>query len=633
MCGIFGAIDTRGCFGAELYSQFRRLTDCVSYRGPDDAGYLALDSNLFPIEEGAPFRVFLGHRRLSILDLSPAGHQPMTDGKGNWILFNGEIFNYVELREELRARGHQFRTGTDTEVILRLYDEYGPAAFNKLNGMWAFLIVDMARRRVVVSRDRFSIKPIYMATVGSKMYFASEIKQLLPILPSKQPNLSVMNAFLDQMLLDHTEETFFDGVRRLPANTNLIVDLNSQHTSRSSYWSWPEASVSSKNAAEDLRELLLDSVRIRLRSDVKVGVLLSGGLDSSSIAALAHKLGCDLETYSVISDDDCSEEKYVDAMVTAFHFRNRKVKIEQPHLMSLLKRVLHHNDEPVTGFSVLAQFQMLEVIAKQTESTVLLSGQGADEILLGYLKFFFFYLRDLTSRGEYVQAAAELLGSITRGTVVRQFNTGTARRYMGGTAQQRSFLRLAAERVPIWRATDVCSRQKLDVTTYSVPALTHYEDRNSMAFSLEVRNPFLDHRLVEFAVNLPTDFKIHRGWTKYALRQAVPELPDVIRWRKDKQGFVVPEGTWLKNDLSPVIYNLFRGSSALEQMGVIDNAKFLKFYEQFRHGRVGAWHNEIARVLSAEIWARQFTSGAEAVLAPSSSSEQIATGTEEPSSL
>jgi asparagine synthase (glutamine-hydrolysing) len=605
MCGIFGAIRTEGSFRADEYADFCALTDMVSYRGPDDAGYVVLNINP-AVQEGETFNIFLGHRRLSIIDLSAAGHQPMTDGEGCWITFNGEIFNYIELREELIALGHTFHSATDTEVILRLYKQYGETGFGRMNGMWAFGLIDLRRSRLVLSRDRFSIKPIYLASVGRDLYFSSEIKQLVPLLHSAQPNLGVMNTFLDQALTDHEVDTFYIGIDRLPAATNLVMHLRTGKSSQARYWDWPPFEPFIGDVQEHFRELLLDSIRIRLRSDVKVGVLLSGGLDSSAITLMTQLLASQVDTYSVISDGDCSEEPYADAVIAKTRGHNLKVMTVATETIESLDRVLFHNDEPLGGFNVVAQFQMMEAIRNQSDSTVLLSGQGADEVLLGYLKYFFFYLQDLKRGSNYNEALAQVLGCLLHRTVLNQFRFGAARRYRSSVCS-RPFLLSCGERVRLWDSSNVRQRQITDIDAYSIPALTHYEDRSSMAFALEVRHPFLDHRLVEFAVGLPANANLHYGWTKYILRKAVPELPKKVRWRRDKQGFPVPEKHWLKQDCAPMMERLF-AKSALAEMGVLDAPKFLACYRQFCAGSEEVWHSEFTRVLIAEVWSRRFRS-------------------------
>jgi len=649
MCGIFGAINTKAFFDGAAFARFSELNDLTHYRGPDDHGSRAFKlkhavGRLAQTQNGSTskgrgntlaaqssggeavrdssaswpghncdgasgdcFDVFLGNRRLSIIDLSPNGHQPMTDHRGHWIVYNGEIFNYLELRQELEARGHEFTTNTDTEVILHTYSEYGEQGFNRFNGMWAFAIADVSRRRVILSRDRFSIKPLYLLRTDGCIYFASEIKQLLPLLPERRLNEETMSAFLAQGLLDHSPETFFTGIVRARSGTNIVISLDTEEVRESAYWDFrPGGAVSSpQEAAEQFRELFLDSIRLRLRSDVNVGVLLSGGLDSSAIAVGCRAINGDhVDTYSIVSEDGiCDEHRFID-MLAKTGLRNNKIVFRFADVLHDLDRVLEHSDEPVGGFSVMAQFKLFSAIKQHTDVTVLLSGQGGDEVLLGYLKFFFFHLKSLYRQHKYSQAMFQLAASVWHRTVARQFTLRSARRYIQALAPALDrAIKLEHARVPVWDCGDIASRQIADIERYSVPALTHYEDRNSMAHSLEVRHPFLDHRLVELLVHLPPEWKIRNGWTKHVLRQALPELPDAIRWRRDKQGFLTPEQQWLKHDLSDLIRTTFRNSH-LAQAGILDDREFLDYYEQFRRGAAIS-ESDIARVFIAERWMRR----------------------------
>jgi asparagine synthase (glutamine-hydrolysing) len=255
--------------------------------------------------------------------------------------------------------------------------------------------------------------------------------------------------------------------------------------------------------------------------------------------------------------------------------------------------------------SVVAQFRLLRAAKQAADVTVLLSGQGGDEVLLGYLKFFFFHLRELLQHSHFGRAARELAGSLAAGTVLHQFTLREARRYVaGGIGKNGNGAKIAADLVPIWRCANLRSRQVSDIEFYSIPALTHYEDRNAAAHSLEVRHPFLDHRLVEFLLGLPTKLKIRNGWTKYVLRRSLSELPDVIRWRRDKQPFLTPEELWLKRDLQPVLRNLCK-HNMLEKIGVLNTKEFANHYEAFLRGRAIS-ASEISRVLIAEVWSQEF---------------------------
>jgi asparagine synthase (glutamine-hydrolysing) len=609
MCGIFGAVSLTDYFKRSDYNRFVSLTDLVHYRGPNAAGYFSADMCTGTTGGTDKFNIFFGHRRLSIIDLTAASNQPLADDTGLWILFNGEIFNYVELRRELERLGHHFRTDSDTETILKVYAEWGPEGFQRLNGMWAFALLDFARHRVVLSRDRFSIKPLYYFQKDRRFYFASEIKQLLPLLDMRRVNEEVLSIHLRQGLLDFDDQTFFLDIRSVKPKHNLILDWDSGSTRQEQYWDYedcPEARLPEKQAIESFRELFRDSVRIRLRSDVKVGALLSGGLDSSAICLVGDQFQPgSFETYSIVSEEKAySEESFVDALCLETKLCNHKLLFRPDEALDSLEKIIYHNDEPFGGFTAVAQYQILEKIRKETDIVVVLSGQGGDETLMGYLKFFFFYVKDLARRGHPLRASGEMLASLWNGTVVRQFRYSKARRYMASFSNRaHPYLRAAGELRPIWLAGDLARRQRDDIDSFSVPALTHYEDRNSMAHSLEIRLPFLDHRLVNFALSLPVELKLRRGWTKYVLRQAFPDLPAAIRWRRDKQGFLIPEHQWLVHRFGPQIRGVF-AKSILEQMGLIDARAFLRHYESFARGDWRIPSLDISRMFITELWAR-----------------------------
>ena len=609
MCGIFGAVSLGTPFTGKEFAHFVRQTDSVSYRGPNASGYLALNSETGHVTDDTCFDIFLGHRRLSIIDLSEAGRQPMTDGQGRWIIFNGEIFNYVELRDELQRAGHQFHTATDTEVILKIYEVYGEGGFDRLNGMWAFVLVDLPRRRVLLSRDRFSIKPLYYTSQNGRLFFGSEIKQLLPFIKERSINREVMHKFLAQAVADHTNQTFFEHIVCVRPKHTLVLNLATGHMQENQYWEYHFSDdVQPDDAVEQFRELFVNSVKLRLRSDVPIGALVSGGLDSSSIAVVTNKiLGIQLQTYSVVArDPKFSEEPFVDALAREGMASHRFV-VDVDSSLTALDRVIYHNDEPFLGFHAIAQFQILEAMRKQTQITVVLSGQGGDECLLGYSKFFFFYLQELLRQGRFSHAAHLFWSSLLLGTTVRQFKLTEARRYLPWRALRKHppFLRIQGEPESIGRADSLRMRQILDLDRYSVPVQTHFEDRNSMAHSLEMRTPFLDHRLVELALNLPVSLKLRSGWTKYVLRAAFPELPDAIRWRRDKKGFITPEELWLRTSLQPTLQQMFSGS-ALQELGIVDDRYFLEYYTKFLSSPRTVWYSDISRVMIAERWARIF---------------------------
>ncbi|GBE35658.1 asparagine synthetase [glutamine-hydrolyzing] 1 [bacterium BMS3Bbin06] len=614
MCGIFGAVNSSGYFNREDYGNFVNSTDIVNYRGPDAGGYVGLNSRGSNPLSGNKFNVFLGHKRLSIIDLSSAGNQPFTDNNGLWIIYNGEIFNYIELKEELKRRGHRFYTKTDTEVILGVYREYGEGGFCHLNGMWAFALVDLSNERVVLSRDRFSIKPLYIHQSRDKIFFSSEIKQLLTVVKNREVNNDVMYKYLKQGLIDYNNETFFEDIHKVKPMHNVVIDLRTRKLEETRYWDYFDEEVPAKDneLTEYFRELFIDSVRIRLRSDVPVACLLSGGLDSSGIAVIADRFSDNgIKCFSIVSDNKkYSEEKFINCLENKRGLNVEKILFRGGVAWDYIEKVLWHQDEPVGGFTAVAHNYMMELIKAHSDIKVILSGQGGDETLCGYKKFFFFYLKEAFRRKHFLDLIQNAFLSFIYRTVIWQFSISGAKRYIrhlqvSGSDPLDKVLQFNTGLEPIWRHETLRSRQALDIDRYSVPELTHYEDRNSMAYSMEIRLPFLDYRLVNFVLNIPDSMKIRHGWTKYILRKAINELPREIAWRRDKQPFLIPEERWIKYDFKDRIEELF-GSSKLHDIGLINKNELLKTYRDFIRGNRLIFRSDIVRFIMAEIWLRMF---------------------------
>jgi asparagine synthase (glutamine-hydrolysing) len=623
MCGIFCALKVKGYFSETDFQRFARLTDVVQHRGPDAFDYKVFDLRNGRVGALDRFDLFLGHRRLSILDLSDAGCQPMRGQADTWIAFNGEIYNYLELKDELKDR-YNFSNSTDTEAILAVYETLGEAGFSRFNGDWAFVIADLPRRRIVISRDRFSIKPLYFFQQSDELFFASEIKQLLPVMNGLDVNRDVMMVYLNQGLLDYSQETFFSGIRRFPTKSFAVVESGQTEMRVGKYWDYPSSQREQNwdDAVVEFRELLIDSVSIRLRSDVKVGSLVSGGLDSSTLTVIANSLlAGGIQTYSVIPlDPRFSEAKFVNALEHKTGIANRKLFLDLSRVIDVMERAIRASDEPPGGFSALAHFAMMEKIKSETDLTVILSGQGADESLMGYLKYYFFYLQTLFRNRSFLRLGQELLGSLVNRTGLVGVNLGEAARYLPGSRLQiHSYLLPPSPVIPIFSFRELRNRQIADIDHYSVPNLTHYEDRNAGAFGLEVRLPFLDHRLVELCLWLPDDFKIRYGWSKYILRESITATPGANRWRRDKKGFSLPESFWLKSELTEFIRRLF-SNSTLGRMGIIDDRQFLDYYEAFKGGQKSIWYTDISRAVMAEIWTQMhFTQGDQSELSASAS--------------
>lgn len=608
MCGIFAAVNIKEAFDKNDFHDFCGSCEVVAHRGPDDQSYNAY------LREGSAwgenrdhFQLFLGHRRLAILGLERESNQPFTRDHVT-LIFNGEIYNYLEIKER-HLQEYTFTTNSDTEVLLRAYQKFGTECFRLFNGMWAVVIFDRKLNRIIVCRDRFSVKPLYHMRRGDTWYFASEIKQLTRLRNfSFSPHMPVMKAFLNQSLLDHVPATFFEGIEKFPAMHYMVIDLTSGYHETYAYWGFQQEEQDYADPGETFRSLLLDSLKLRLRSDVPVGTLLSGGLDSSAITVLTQKyLDQTITSFSVVSDEKkYSEENFVDILVNEKGVSNQKLRFNNTLALDHIEHVLDIQGEPYGSLSVVAQYLLFKKIKDDTGIKVLLSGQGADEILLGYNKFYFFYLRYLWKKKDLAGLFTNMAGSFFSGTSLWQLEFSQAKRYIPGfTNKGRPFFTTHLPNEGLWQCQNLNLRQISDITQYSIPALTHYEDRNSMAQSIEVRLPFLDYRLVDYLTGMPPSYKLKNGWTKHILRKTVPELPEAIRWRKDKQGFVTPEKSWMQNELGAFIVSEMERKSHLHDMGIIDKQKYAKAVKDF--GKANCWlsHGDLFMVYITEKWLRK----------------------------
>jgi asparagine synthase (glutamine-hydrolysing) len=610
MCGIFGAINFDNYFDLKDFNKFRLLTDIVSYRGPDDSDYKGFDY-INKKESNTKFNLFLGHRRLAIIDLSSDGRQPLLS-ENCWIIFNGEIFNYIELKNDLRSKGVEFKTQTDTEVIIKIYKIYGPSGFDRLNGMWAFAIYDVEKNLVVLSRDRFSIKPLFFYKDANKLFFSSEIKQILPLLKKRELELERMKIYLNQGLLDFDEQTLFNDILRVKPKTNMVIDLSKNEIVESMFWNYSNQKIegSDEQLFSKFFDLFNDSVRIRLRSDVNVGSLLSGGLDSSAITDSALKFTANnIETFSVISDETkFSEEEFIDLFVSHYKIRNKKILLNTDSLKSNIDIVIQHQDEPFNYFIPVAHYNLIKSLNENSDIVVILNGQGGDEVLLGYLRFYFFYWRKLVSEKRFFLLLKELFSSLIFRTAILQLRFNAAKRYLPKKLlSEKEFLINKTELIKVWQFDDIRDAQIKDIDYISIPFLNRYEDRNSMAFSKEIRLPFLDHRLVDFLINISPEKKMRNGWSKYILRKSLNQLPDSIRWRRDKKGFILPESNWLRSDFKKEIFDLFSDKkNILTRMNLIDPNKFLEYYKKFLSGDKKIHHTDISRIYIAEKWLQRY---------------------------
>lgn len=619
MCGIFGVVSAAPIADGVL----ERAQAIQKHRGPDAQTVQRL--------KVGRWHVGLAHQRLAIIDLSAAGAQPMLSPSGRSLLtYNGEVYNYLELRAELESRGVVFRTHSDTEVVAAACEVYGvEQALQLMNGMWAFVWIELASGRIVLARDRFGVKPLYLYQRGGALAFASEIKTLVRALDLRcAVNLRAVATYLSALQQDTSNETFFEGVLKLaPGHFAELEEVAGAPAPRiSRYWSLDHGGAeppSESAAIEETRALLTDATRLRLRSDVPVGLLLSGGLDSSAIAALvSEQLGpeSDLTFISAVSDDPATDESpfiYTVARHLARPVREVRLEFDREHILPLIGRVTEQCDEPIGNFSCVAQNLLMQK-ARELGVTVLLSGQGADEVFCGYRKYAAFQLQALARAGHWLAATRLFAAFVHQRTVLHQFNMAEARRYLPQwlvpSAPQVAGPALDGQPLlcgPLGSRQDLRDRQRADVESLSIPALTHWEDRNSMAWSCEVRNPFLDYRLVRFGVNLPMTLKIRAGWTKYVLRRALgASLPPSILWRRDKRGFSTPEARMLRNELRTRVDELLSPAADMVRRGLVNAqaararlAAYLTGPSTFAQS-VGS--RDIFQLLSLELWLRAY---------------------------
>ena len=623
MCGLAGAFFVRDRSLIERFA--RRADELLAHRGPDDSGV-----GRYP--EG-----MLVHRRLSILDPTPAGHQPFVSPDGAIALIhNGEIYNYLELREELRALGAVFRTDTDTEVIIAGYRQWGLDAMSRFNGIWALALWDGLAGRLVLSRDRLGVKPLYLADVDGGIFFASEIKALLPMMPEIRPNLGAVRDYAWSGLVDHADATFFTGIEPLPPGTNVVVDRHGRATRR--YWAMPAIATDGDprpkpgdaGQTEDFAGLFRSAVEMQLRSDVPLGSCLSGGLDSASIVAMSSRLVAErlgphgaaprvarTASFPGTPEDETGLAALVAAVAGVAH---RTVTLQQSDVLDTLDTVLGEQDEPFASASILAQRAVMEAAAAGGIK-VMLDGQGADELLAGYPHYRYAWLLGLALRHPAAVPSAlrdlRRLG-ITPGVALRQAFLDQLRlgpsglaplgresrppAWMGSELRRVASLPIRGWDDPQPAGTPLARHLRRAVIATSLPALLRYEDRSSMRFAVEARVPFLDHRLVEAAAALPDRLRIDRGVTKIVLRRAATGLvPDEVRLDRRKIGFAVPQVAWMTAALPAIRASLER-SPAIEA-GLLDRAGVAALLAMpvGPDGGSGLW-----RALSIDRWLRRF---------------------------
>ena len=566
MCGIAAAIDL-GLRPRGLRPAVEAMNDLIAHRGPDGHG-------LWERERGG---VAFGHRRLAIIDLV-SGEQPMTDGDGAWVTYNGEIYNYIEVREVLGERA--FRTTSDTEVLLRAYRRWGVDCLAQLRGMFAFALWDEGEQTLFCARDRFGIKPLYYAQVDGMLLLASEAKALLPFLPSVETDPEGLQDYLTFQFVLHGK-TLFRGVQELLPGHYLLVRDGQVVVRR--YWEVqyePDFDHTERYFSDRLEELVQDSVRLHLRADVPVGSYVSGGLDSSIVAGLAaEQAGYAFQGFTGRFDvgPEFDESRYARDLAVASEFDLHEVTITPDDVRTILPDLIYHLDFPVAGPGSIPQYMVSKLAARHVK--VVLGGQGGDEIFGGYARYLIAYFEQCikaaiegTSRdGNFVVTYESIIPSLS---TLREYKPLLREFWREGLFEDldRRYYRLV-DRAPqlagaidpgvfgdespfsrfhrIFRADNVRKESYFDSMTHFdfktlLPALLQIEDRVSMAHGLESRVPFVDHAVVDFAATMPADVKFKNGQLKHVLRQSLDRvLPRSIAERTDKMGFPVPLRQWV----------------------------------------------------------------------------------------
>lgn len=575
MCGISGIVNKNS---AKIeVDQIQKMNDLIAHRGPDADGFYFYENLAF------------GHRRLSILDLSELGAQPMHFQNDYTISYNGEVYNYIEIRETLKANNYTFRSNSDTEVILAAYDFWGENCVNYFNGMWSFAIHDKKKNIIFCSRDRFGIKPFYFYENQSQFYFASEIKQILTFVNDIVVNKQVALDYLISGIEECNEETFFIGIQKLLGGHNLTFNLEKLTYKISKYYDLAiDDSIKKLNFDSSLslyQNELQRSIQYRLRSDVKVGTCLSGGLDSSSIAALASKKYENSDKFIAIhassTEKKTNETFFAELVSENCNLNLQTIEPSSDDFIRNVEKIIEIQEEPFGSPSIVMQYFVFKK-AREMNCIVMLDGQGGDETLLGYERYYPALLKSLKG--------VEKIKASIKSSKNSKLSLIQAIKFQYYFTNYKLRLKLLKKRNAFFKSevlseynseilkkladayADISNLQKLEIESTQLPHLLRYEDKNSMANSIESRLPFLDYKLVETALSLNYKHKIYEGWTKYILRRIVdPFLPKEVVWRKNKLGFNAPEKSWI-DDFQNQMMTSIQNSQALKEF--LDFSKF-----------------------------------------------------------
>jgi len=555
MCGISGIINQQNNLINK--EDIKIINNLATHRGPDGEGYYH-DKNLS-----------FGHRRLAIIDLTENGHQPMSYNEDFIITFNGEIYNYIELKKELQNVGHRFQSSSDTEVILASYAEWGEECVKKFNGQWAFAIHDKKRNIVFASRDRFGIKPLYYTIIDDNFIFGSEIKQVIHFQNKNKLNMKILMDYLVVGFEEHSDETFFDGVFKLKQSHNLVYDLESHTFKDYKYYNIEQKinlnDFSIDSSIDEYKNKLIESIKLRLRSDVEVGTCLSGGLDSSAIAAISskeYKTASDknfLAFHAQTSEKNRDESNYAKKVANNFNIDLKILKMDNYSFFEKIDELIYTQEEPFSSTSIFMQYFIMEESSKNG-CKVLLDGQGGDETLLGYERYYPAYFKSLNA----IRRFKEFIYSISNSNMnffkiiayILYFSFSNIRLFilwLKNKGIKKKYFDLISKKLIIKNSNaykNIFELQYIEIYNTQLSRLLKYEDKNSMRNSVETRLPFIDYNVLETALSLKPASKIYNGWTKYILRMSMSNiLPEDVVWRKNKIGFEAPQKTWIESNI------------------------------------------------------------------------------------
>lgn len=627
MCGIAGYINKSNRYKTDR-DVVKIMTDTLVHRGPDAEG------------QWTDASVALGHRRLSIIDLDAKSNQPMISHDGKYIIiFNGEIYNYIEIKEELIKKGAVFHTNSDTEVIIEAYRIYGADCISQFNGMWAFVLYDREAKQLILSRDRFGIKPLYIVDNEDVFIFASEIKAITAAFPKENiPNEVCIYRYLSGAVNEDTdEECFYKNVKIFQPAHYMIYDIGNHSKTYKRYWKVDEQLfwnkwIKGKNPVKTFQSLFESAVELRLRADVEVGACLSGGLDSSAIVGCASKkFGRKMHTFSSIyTDKECNEEAFIRMVNEKWDTIAHYIKPDdyEKHFTEYMEDIIYHHDQPVRGASLYSQYMVMKGV--QGNVKVVLDGQGADELFAGYIPYYSYYISDLMDKGTFFSKCKaikvltilkkewpDLIDTVSTDTIVSLVGLKNSFLFQNENKikdlKLKRSARLFTDRFmdkvqDHYRGTEIQCSSRLntklcnDVINRSIPALLHNEDGNAMAFSIESRVPFLDYRIVEFAIALDGKYKIKDQWTKWIIRKSCRAyLPKKIAKRKNKMGFPAPFARWLREgtdreEIKEIIY-------AFGERDIVPKDIINQYYEAHISGETD-FSSILFKFYSMELWLR-----------------------------